>query len=295
MSGRSSGLPSLAVLRYLDRAWRPPTTFRCRSPNPTSPCSRSTTRSRARTCFRGMYWNRSNGISTIWTNAKTLAGLVIRSAKPGMFIAGADLKEFAAWLDAPKEEVAGFCRRGQQLFGRLRKVALCHRRRDRRHLRRRRRRACDLVRPADYHRQRQDRVWFPGSEAGPVPRLGRHGPHAADGRPVERASSWSPAARTIDARTAAAMGLANDVVAMNEPSPSPSLQGRGVRRLAARGSDPHDPRGAGQSGDSAATASAGPARSTSAKPSSAFSARRPARTSSSKPRGTTRPRWRRWR
>jgi 3-hydroxyacyl-CoA dehydrogenase/enoyl-CoA hydratase/carnithine racemase len=50
---------------------------------------------------------------------KDLAGLVIRSAKPGMFIAGADLKEFAAWLDAPKEEVASYCRRGQQLFGRL--------------------------------------------------------------------------------------------------------------------------------------------------------------------------------
>ena len=52
---------------------------------------------------------------------KDLAGLVIRSAKPGMFIAGADLKEFVTWLDAPKEEVASFCRRGQQLFGRLAK------------------------------------------------------------------------------------------------------------------------------------------------------------------------------
>jgi 3-hydroxyacyl-CoA dehydrogenase/enoyl-CoA hydratase/3-hydroxybutyryl-CoA epimerase/3-hydroxyacyl-CoA dehydrogenase/enoyl-CoA hydratase/3-hydroxybutyryl-CoA epimerase/enoyl-CoA isomerase len=51
-----------------------------------------------------------------------LAGLVIRSAKPGMFIAGADLKEFVSWIDAPKEEVAEFCRRGQQLFGRLAKA-----------------------------------------------------------------------------------------------------------------------------------------------------------------------------
>lgn len=48
-----------------------------------------------------------------------LAGLIIRSAKPGMFIAGADLKEFAASLGAPSAEVTGFCRRGQQLFGRL--------------------------------------------------------------------------------------------------------------------------------------------------------------------------------
>lgn len=52
---------------------------------------------------------------------KDLAGLVICSAKPGMFIAGADLKEFATWLDAPKEEVSGYCRRGQSLFGRLSK------------------------------------------------------------------------------------------------------------------------------------------------------------------------------
>src|SRR5215213_5562250 len=52
---------------------------------------------------------------------KDLAGLVIRSGKPGMFIAGADLKEFVTWLDAQKEEVASFCRRGQQLFGRFAK------------------------------------------------------------------------------------------------------------------------------------------------------------------------------
>lgn len=49
------------------------------------------------------------------------AGLIIRSAKPGMFIAGADLREFVTWLDSPKEEVTRFCRRGQQLFGRLSK------------------------------------------------------------------------------------------------------------------------------------------------------------------------------
>lgn len=48
-----------------------------------------------------------------------VAGLIIASAKPGMFIAGADLKEFVASLDAPKEEVIGFSRQGQQLFGRL--------------------------------------------------------------------------------------------------------------------------------------------------------------------------------
>ena len=48
-----------------------------------------------------------------------LSGLVIKSGKPGMFIAGADLREFAVSLNAPKSEVVALCRRGQQLFQRL--------------------------------------------------------------------------------------------------------------------------------------------------------------------------------
>jgi 3-hydroxyacyl-CoA dehydrogenase/enoyl-CoA hydratase/3-hydroxybutyryl-CoA epimerase/3-hydroxyacyl-CoA dehydrogenase/enoyl-CoA hydratase/3-hydroxybutyryl-CoA epimerase/enoyl-CoA isomerase len=50
-----------------------------------------------------------------------LAGLVIRSGKEHSFIAGADLREFAASLDAPKEEVVKLCRAGHALFGRLSK------------------------------------------------------------------------------------------------------------------------------------------------------------------------------
>src|SRR5688572_20006208 len=52
---------------------------------------------------------------------KDLAGLVICSAKPGMFIAGANIKEFSTWLDSPKEEVIYFARQGQDLFARLSK------------------------------------------------------------------------------------------------------------------------------------------------------------------------------
>jgi 3-hydroxyacyl-CoA dehydrogenase/enoyl-CoA hydratase/3-hydroxybutyryl-CoA epimerase/3-hydroxyacyl-CoA dehydrogenase/enoyl-CoA hydratase/3-hydroxybutyryl-CoA epimerase/enoyl-CoA isomerase len=48
-----------------------------------------------------------------------LAGLVIRSAKPGVFIAGADVTEFMEWIDAGPEDVQASCRRGQQLFARL--------------------------------------------------------------------------------------------------------------------------------------------------------------------------------
>jgi 3-hydroxyacyl-CoA dehydrogenase/enoyl-CoA hydratase/carnithine racemase len=53
---------------------------------------------------------------------KGIAGLVIRSAKPGNFIAGADLREFVADLDAPKENVIAISRLGHELFGRLSKV-----------------------------------------------------------------------------------------------------------------------------------------------------------------------------
>jgi 3-hydroxyacyl-CoA dehydrogenase/enoyl-CoA hydratase/3-hydroxybutyryl-CoA epimerase/3-hydroxyacyl-CoA dehydrogenase/enoyl-CoA hydratase/3-hydroxybutyryl-CoA epimerase/enoyl-CoA isomerase len=50
---------------------------------------------------------------------KDLAGLIIKSGKPGMFIAGADIREFLASLGAPKSDVVAMCRRGQELFGRL--------------------------------------------------------------------------------------------------------------------------------------------------------------------------------
>src|SRR5262245_35632200 len=53
---------------------------------------------------------------------KDLAGLVIRSGKPGTFIAGADIREFLASLGAPKSEVVKTCRRGQSLFQRLSQV-----------------------------------------------------------------------------------------------------------------------------------------------------------------------------
>src|SRR5207247_8501529 len=48
-----------------------------------------------------------------------LAGLVIKSGKPGLFIAGADIREFLQSLGAPESDVVAMCRRGQQLFQRL--------------------------------------------------------------------------------------------------------------------------------------------------------------------------------
>src|SRR3981189_1418990 len=51
-----------------------------------------------------------------------LAGLVIRSGKKGSFIAGADLREFAASFDVPRDEIVAMCRRGRSLFQRLSKT-----------------------------------------------------------------------------------------------------------------------------------------------------------------------------
>src|SRR5262249_50547724 len=53
---------------------------------------------------------------------KDLAGLVLRSGKRGSFIAGADLREFAASFDVPTSEIVAMCRRGRTLFERLSKT-----------------------------------------------------------------------------------------------------------------------------------------------------------------------------
>jgi 3-hydroxyacyl-CoA dehydrogenase/enoyl-CoA hydratase/3-hydroxybutyryl-CoA epimerase/3-hydroxyacyl-CoA dehydrogenase/enoyl-CoA hydratase/3-hydroxybutyryl-CoA epimerase/enoyl-CoA isomerase len=53
---------------------------------------------------------------------KNLAGLVIRSGKPGVFIVGADIREFLASIDAPKDQIVEMCNRGRQLFARLSKL-----------------------------------------------------------------------------------------------------------------------------------------------------------------------------
>jgi 3-hydroxyacyl-CoA dehydrogenase/enoyl-CoA hydratase/carnithine racemase len=50
-----------------------------------------------------------------------LAGLVIRSAKPGIFVAGADLREFAAAKNPTREQTMAVASRGRKLFSRLAK------------------------------------------------------------------------------------------------------------------------------------------------------------------------------
>ncbi len=54
---------------------------------------------------------------------KDLAGLIFRSAKPGIFIAGADLREFAAAKNPTREQTTAIATRGRELFARLSKGA----------------------------------------------------------------------------------------------------------------------------------------------------------------------------
>jgi 3-hydroxyacyl-CoA dehydrogenase/enoyl-CoA hydratase/3-hydroxybutyryl-CoA epimerase/3-hydroxyacyl-CoA dehydrogenase/enoyl-CoA hydratase/3-hydroxybutyryl-CoA epimerase/enoyl-CoA isomerase len=50
---------------------------------------------------------------------QNLAGLILRSGKPGQFIAGADITEFAAAKNIAKPEVVAMCTAGRKLFQRL--------------------------------------------------------------------------------------------------------------------------------------------------------------------------------
>ena len=53
---------------------------------------------------------------------RDLAGLVVRSGKPGVFIVGADIREFLAGIDAPRAKIVEMCNRGRKLFQRLSKL-----------------------------------------------------------------------------------------------------------------------------------------------------------------------------
>lgn len=57
-------------------------------------------------------------LDTVEANPEVV-GVIFASGKPGTFIAGADLREFASSLDAPREEIIKVSRQGQELFARL--------------------------------------------------------------------------------------------------------------------------------------------------------------------------------
>ena len=70
-----------------------------------------------------------------------LRGLLLRSTKPGQFVAGADLNELAAMSYASADQVAGLLASGHQLFNRISQLAVPDGGPDRRRLHGRRHRA----------------------------------------------------------------------------------------------------------------------------------------------------------
>jgi enoyl-CoA hydratase/carnithine racemase len=161
-----------------------------------------------------------------------LAGLVIRSAKPGMFIAGADIKEFVASIDAPKAEVSQLSRRGQQLFGRCSRgdyvsvaaidgicvgggaelAIWCDRR---------------VLTDSD-----KTAYGFPEVKLGLFPGWGgtARAPRMIG---LSNAVELITGGENIDARTAAVMGLANDVVATPRGSNGDALLAAAIRMIRA--------------------------------------------------------------
>ena len=211
-------------------------------------------------------------------NRTDLVGLVIRSGKPGMFIAGADLREFVASFDVPKSEVVEMCNRGRKLFQRLSncpfvtvaaidgicvgggaELAIW----------------CDRRIMAD---DPKTQYGFPEVKLGLFPGWGgtaRSSRVVGLGNAVELVTSGE----SIDARAAYKMGLASDFV------PSAAIQEAAVRLVRAE----H------RSKQYLEDRKRWSGRSISTKPNSASSAlpRRPS--FSSKPKDSIRRPWRRWR
>ena len=149
---------------------------------------------------------------------KTLRGVIIRSGKPGSFIAGADLREFAASFDAPREQILAMCRRGQKLFARLSQIpavtvaaidGICVGG------------GAELAIWCDRRIMTDDpktQFGFPEVKLGLFPGWGgtaRSSRIVGLGNAVEMVTSGE----SIDARMAAAMGLASDTVSAGTASP----------------------------------------------------------------------------
>ena len=74
---------------------------------------------RGPTSSRGPFWKSWNDISTSLEKQKDLKGLIIDSAKPGIFISGADIREFLAAKTISREQKVELSTRGRKLFQRL--------------------------------------------------------------------------------------------------------------------------------------------------------------------------------
>ena len=74
------------------------------------------------------------GLAAALEKRTDLRGLLLRSGKPGQFVAGADLNELAAMSYATADQVAGLLASGHGLFNRHQPAAVSHGGLDRRRL-----------------------------------------------------------------------------------------------------------------------------------------------------------------
>ncbi|MBL8223298.1 MAG: enoyl-CoA hydratase/isomerase family protein, partial [Bryobacterales bacterium] len=149
-----------------------------------------------------------------------LAGLVIRSAKPGIFIAGADIREFAAAQNITKQDTVAIATEGRTLFERLARTpfptvaaidGICVGG------------GAELAIWCDRRLMTDDRktqYGFPEVKLGLVPGWGGtvRAPRIVG---LSNAVELISSGESIDAKAAAAMGLVTDVV-KTSAAPSPA-------------------------------------------------------------------------
>ena len=136
---------------------------------------------------------------------------MIRSAKPGSFIVGADLREFVVALDCAGHENRRHVQPRSAIVSATLGDAAGDSGRDRWPVPRRRCGVGRLVRPSPHGRRAESTIGFSGDQARALPWLGRDGSHIARcraGSAVEMVTTGEP----VDARTATLMGLATDRV-----------------------------------------------------------------------------------
>ena len=211
---------------------------------------------------------------------KDLAGLVICSGKPGSFIAGADLREFAASFDIPAEQTVAMCNRGRKLFQRLSNMPFV---------------TVAAIDGICVGGGAELAIWCDR-------RILTADPKTQFGFPEVKLGLFPGWGGTVRASRIVGLGNAVELVTGGESIDAPcgDEDGPGQRRIV-----PADKlldaairlvRAEQKSQEVPATiASVGAGRSKSTKPSLVFWARPRRPISSSRPKGTIRRRWRRWR
>ena len=142
---------------------------------------------------------------------KDLEGLILDSAKPGIFIFGADIREFLAAKTITARAKGRAVDARPQAVSAAVAFPVRHGGRDRRRLLRRRGRIVDVVRSADHVDSPKAQMGFPEVKLGIYPGWGgtARAPRMIG---LSNAVEMVTGGENVDARTAFTMGLVSDVV-----------------------------------------------------------------------------------